>query len=50
MQDDQMDYAEAVNRLGDDIASALARADSNGLSDKEQIDELRRIADEMERG
>jgi hypothetical protein len=43
-----MDYAEAINRLNDEISTALARGERAGLSEKEMIAELRRMADEME--
>ena len=43
-----MDYAEAVNRLNDEISTALARGERAGLTDKEVIAELRRMADELE--
>lgn len=43
-----MDYAEAVNRLNDEISTAMARAERAHLTDKEIIEELRRIASELE--
>lgn len=43
-----MDYAEAINRLNDDISSLLARGEKHGLSNKEMAEELRRIASELE--
>jgi hypothetical protein len=45
-----MDYAEAINRLNDEISSVLARAEHWGLTDKEIAAELRRIADEIIKG
>jgi hypothetical protein len=44
-----VDYAEAINRLNDEVSSVLARAERWGLTDKEMADELRRIADEKNR-
>jgi hypothetical protein len=43
-----MDYAEAVNRFHDEVTAAMAKGERHGLTDKEMIDELRRIADENE--
>lgn len=43
-----MDYAEVVNRLNDEIASVIARAQRAGMTKREIIDELSRIADELE--
>lgn len=43
-----MDYAEAINRLNDEISTALARGKRAGLTDKEMADELRRMATELE--
>lgn len=43
-----MDYAEAMNKLNDEISAVLARAEGWGLSSKEIADELRRIADELD--
>lgn len=43
-----VDYAEAVNRLNDEISTALARGERAGLTDKEMAEELRRIARELE--
>lgn len=43
-----MDYVEAVNRLTDEISTALARGERAGLTDKELIAELRRMADDLE--
>jgi hypothetical protein len=43
-------YAEAVNYLTDAVNGAICRAQEIGeISDKEAADELRRIADELEK-
>jgi len=44
-----MDYAEAVNRLNDELSSIIARAERHGLSNKEIVEELRRVAAELEK-
>ena len=41
------DYAEAVNRLNDEVSESAARAEHRGLTKKEIAEELRRIADEI---
>ena len=41
------EYADAINRLEDDVNRACARVDDD-LSNKEIAAELRRIADEIE--
>ncbi|HEX4828314.1 MAG TPA: hypothetical protein VFV12_08815 [Xanthobacteraceae bacterium] len=41
------DYADAMNRLNDEISSALARAENSGLTKYECSEELRRIAAEL---
>jgi len=43
-----MDFADAVNLLNDEVAACCARAENRGLTSKEVITELRRIADELE--
>jgi hypothetical protein len=42
------DYADAINRLTDEISTALARGERAGLTDKEMAQELRRLAEELE--
>lgn len=44
-----MDYADAINQLVEEVSSVAARAEENGLTNKEIADELRRIADEIEK-
>lgn len=41
-----MDYAEAANKLNDELAEVWARAERRGLSDREIANEFRRVADE----
>ena len=43
------DYADAMCQLEDEIGSMLIRAEERGLSKKEVADELRRIADQVEK-
>lgn len=43
-----MDYAKSINRLNDEISTAMARGERAGLTDKEIVEELRRIAKELE--
>lgn len=43
-----MDYAEAVNRLVDEVSGVCAKAEGWGLSNKEVAEELRRLATEIE--
>lgn len=44
-----MDYADAINRLNDEIASVVSRAEARGLTEREIIEELRRIALDLEK-
>jgi len=44
-----MDYADAVMQLDDEVSSACARV-SEVLTDREIAKELRRIADQLEKG
>jgi DNA-binding NarL/FixJ family response regulator len=43
-----MDYADALNQFNDAVSACAARAESNGLSNKEIAEELRRMAAEIE--
>jgi hypothetical protein len=43
-----MDYAEAINRFNDEVASALSRGEARGLTDKEMAEELMRMAKEID--
>lgn len=43
-----MDFAEAANKMADEVAEIIAKAERRGLTKREIVDELRRIADELE--
>jgi hypothetical protein len=43
-----MDYAEACNMLNDEVSEACGRAERRGLTTLEVVEELRRIANEIE--
>jgi DNA-directed RNA polymerase specialized sigma24 family protein len=44
-----MDFAEAVNRLTDELAEVWARAEGRGLTDEEIVEEFKRVLKENER-
>lgn len=45
-----MDYADAVVEFIEAVSRACGQADRNGLTAKEQAEELRKIAKEVEAG
>lgn len=48
--DDEMDYAEAIIRLEDEVDRACSHALDHGLSRDDVAKELRRLADEYLNG
>lgn len=48
MSQNDSGYAEAIFKLGDQIDRAIGESLGSGLTDKDVITELRRIADEIE--